>query len=87
MLEHLQERHGVGTGGCTFDRDLNKLRTQYGIEIASSESERGYHLDKELSLDLMAFMEFLKLVNTSEILGRQIRGAGMPSGLLPSTAR
>lgn len=64
------ERHDIGISIRTFQRDLQTMRSDLGIEIKYQEG-KNYYIDwEETDLrDLESFTHFLEIVHTANIFG------------------
>jgi predicted DNA-binding transcriptional regulator YafY len=52
----------------TLDRDVNRLRDDFGIEILYSYTHKGYYLDAESSLALPDLLRYFELLSTGSFL-------------------
>jgi len=52
----------------TLQRDINQIRNEFGVEILYNATHRGYFVDAENSTDYKAFVRFLEVVGTANIL-------------------
>jgi hypothetical protein len=59
--------------GRTLQRDIMRMRYDFGIEIAYSSNENGYFIDNVLSIKPDVFLRFLELVATAEMLAGSVR--------------
>lgn len=60
--------HGFEVSKRTVQRDIEQIRFEYGFEILYDRPRNGYYIDKESSLDPDAFLRFLEIVNTANLL-------------------
>lgn len=60
--------HGFEVSTRTVQRDIEQIRFEYGFEILYDRSRNGYYVDWDLSLDPDAFLRFLEIVNTANLL-------------------
>ncbi len=60
--------HGFEVGDRTIQRDIEQIRSEFGIEIKYDRNKRGYCIDYETSLNIESFFHFLEIVNTAELL-------------------
>lgn len=52
----------------TVQRDIEQIRTEFGLEIVYERHRNGYFIDFEESYNTDAFFRFLEIVNTAEML-------------------
>jgi len=52
----------------TIQRDFEKIRNEFGIELTYDSQQQGYFIDWDLSLNPDAFLRFLEIVNTATLL-------------------
>jgi predicted DNA-binding transcriptional regulator YafY len=57
----------------TLQRDLMRMRYDYGIEIAYNKTENGYFIDNELSVKPDVFLRFLEVIATAEMFTESLR--------------
>lgn len=57
----------------TLQRDIEQIRTEFGIEIAYNRSKGGYFIDHELSPDFESTMRFFEIISTASILSESLR--------------
>jgi predicted DNA-binding transcriptional regulator YafY len=67
IIEYLHEL-GFEISKRTFERDLDAIRSEFGIEITYNIYKKGYFIDKENSIDIASFIRFLEIVNTAYVL-------------------
>lgn len=76
IIERLYEE-GFNISTRTFDRDLDKLRNEFGIFIESSAPEYRYAVNKEKSFNLSKTLHFFETAKTAgfmEVLLKQKNG-------------
>jgi len=59
----------------TLQRDLMRMRYDYGIEIAYNKTENGYYIDNELSIKPDVFLRFLEVIATAEMFTESLRNS------------
>lgn len=64
IIERLYEE-GINISTRTFDRDLDKLRNEFGIFIESSAPEYRYAVNKEKSFNLSKTLNFFETTKTA----------------------
>ena len=57
----------------TIQRDLEDIRDEFGVEITYDSSKNGYYIDEAESPKFDAFVRFLELVNTAELLKESLQ--------------
>lgn len=51
----------------TFDRDLERIRTDFGLEVLYDKFKKGYYIDEENSVKVASFFKFLEIVSIAKI--------------------
>jgi len=59
---------GIYKSERTVERDIQDIRKNFGVEIIYDPQNRGYFIDKAVSLNFEAFIRFLEMANTSQLL-------------------
>lgn len=67
ILDYLEEI-GLKISKRTLERDFDAIRNEFGVEITYDKYKRGYYIDEESSIDIPAFIRFLEIVNTADLL-------------------
>ena len=67
---------GIDVSKRTIERDLEQIRYVFGLNIKYDRSREGYYIDKEQSSDFEAFMRFLEIVNTAQLLTESLAESG-----------
>lgn len=57
----------------TFERDLERIRTDFGLEIVYSKTNNGYFIDEDKSVKVESFFKFLELVTIADILSEGLK--------------
>jgi predicted DNA-binding transcriptional regulator YafY len=57
----------------SMQRDFSIIRSEFGIDIVYKKSRNGYFIDKDTSINFEAFLRFLEIVNTADLLTKSIR--------------
>ncbi|MEX0811760.1 MAG: WYL domain-containing protein [Chitinophagales bacterium] len=87
ILEKLKHRHyptkreiqeyfnglGFNLTDRTFERHLEALRIEFGIQIIYDTWKKGYYLDEEASLNLKSFHKFINLSNVASLLTESLK--------------
>ncbi len=69
---HLSD-HGFEISERTLQRNIEQIRYEFGIEIKYNRTENGYYVDKEESFNYDAFMKFLEIVSTADLLTESLK--------------
>ena len=72
LLDDLTDK-GFKLGSRQFDRHLDALRSDFGIAIEYDKFKKGYFINNEGKKDLDAFINFLELVISSNILVESLK--------------
>lgn len=67
-LNDFLQDHGFNVSARTIQRDLETIRNDYAIEIEYYHDKRGYAINREKSLNVNAFLRFMGLVRTANVL-------------------
>ncbi|WP_420378773.1 helix-turn-helix transcriptional regulator [Gilvibacter sp.] len=51
----------------TFERDLERIRSDYGLEITYDKSKDGYFINEAESVKVDSFFKFLEIVNLADL--------------------
>ncbi len=69
LIKEFLERHDFNVSERTIQRDIQYIRTYYGIDIRYSNIGRpGYYIDKANSPDLPNLLRFIEVANTAAIV-------------------
>ena len=69
LIKEFLERHDFNVSKRTIERDIQYIRTYYGIDIKYSNFGRpGYYIDKKNSPDLPNLLRFIEVANTAAIV-------------------
>lgn len=60
--------HDFIVSNRTIQRDIEQIRSEFGIEIEYNRFKNGYHINKDLSPDIESFVRFFEIVNTADLL-------------------
>lgn len=60
-INEMLEEHDFSISKRTLQRDLENIRVDFGIEIKYDPYQRGYYLDRELSLDIDPILNFMEM--------------------------
>lgn len=62
------ESHEMAVSARTLQRDFNRLRTDYQMDIAYHKNKNGYRLNDETSVDIDQFLRFLDILHTADLI-------------------
>jgi len=57
----------------TLERDIERIRSDYGLEIVYSKANSGYFIDKSKSVKVESFFKFLEIVTVADILSESLK--------------
>lgn len=72
ILSHLKEKD-FNISSRTLERDLERIRSDFGLEIAYNKIEDGYYIDEEKSVKVNSFFKFLEIVSVAEIFSNSLK--------------
>ena len=72
ILNFLKEKD-FKVSSRTLERDLERIRSDFGLEIAYNKIEDGYYIDEEKSVKVSSFFKFLELVSVAEIFSNSLK--------------
>ena len=58
----------------TLERDFEKIKTDFGIELSYDKQHNGYYIDKEKSVRVESFFKFLELVTLTDVFSDGLKG-------------
>jgi predicted DNA-binding transcriptional regulator YafY len=67
------ESEGLEISERTLDRYIEQLRHEYGVELGYNKEKNGYCIDREKSLNIDAFLKYLEMAETSELIGESLK--------------
>jgi len=67
FLHHFNIK-GIKCSVRTFNRDLEALRDEFGLEIVYNKSGKHYYIDESKSLNQKSFYRFLEMAELAELL-------------------
>lgn len=59
----------------TLQRDIEQIRNEFGVEIVYNKQSNGYAIDKENSIHIDTFLNFLDIVTTAGVLSDSLNDA------------
>ncbi len=73
ILKNYLFSHGFEISERTLQRNIEQIRYEFGIEIDYNRTRNGYFIDKETSINVDAFMRFLEIVSTADLLTESLK--------------
>ncbi|MFO8029700.1 MAG: WYL domain-containing protein [Cyclonatronaceae bacterium] len=74
-LKAFLREHDIAISARTLQRDIRHIRNEYGVEIEYDHKRRGYAINRGKSLDVNAFLRFMGMVRTADILTDSLRSS------------
>jgi len=71
ILNFLKERD-FNISNRTLERDIERIRADYGLEIAYSKANNGYYIDEDKSVRVDSFFKFLEIVSVADIFSESL---------------
>jgi predicted DNA-binding transcriptional regulator YafY len=59
----------------TLERDFEKIKSDFGIELSYDKQHNGYYIDKEKSVKVESFFKFLELVALTDVFSDGLKGS------------
>ena len=56
----------------TLERDIERIRADFGLEIAYSKTDNGYYIDEDKSVRVDSFFKFLEIVSIADIFSESL---------------
>jgi predicted DNA-binding transcriptional regulator YafY len=69
---HLSD-HGFEISERTLQRNIEQIRYEFGVEIKYDRTQNGYYIDKEESINYDAFIKFVEIVGTANLLTESLK--------------
>ncbi|WP_379042557.1 helix-turn-helix transcriptional regulator [Mesonia sediminis] len=66
ILEYLAQRD-FEISARTLERDFEKIKTDFGLELCYNNHQQGYYIDTEKSVKADSFFKFLELLNLGDV--------------------
>lgn len=66
ILEFLNEKD-FNISTRTLERDFEKIKSDFGIELSYKKQKNGYYIDEEKSVKVDSFFRFLELVSIADV--------------------
>ena len=71
ILKFLEDKDLI-ISSRTLERDIERIRTDLGLEIAYTKTYDGYYIDEEKSVKVDSFFKFLEIVGLADILSKSL---------------
>jgi len=66
ILDFLAEKD-FNVSARTLERDFEKIKSDFGIELSYDKQQNGYYIDKDKSVKVASFFKFLELVTLTDV--------------------
>ena len=67
-LKQFLADHDIVVSARTLQRDIRKIRNDFGIEILYDHNRRGYAIHRDNDQEVLAFLRFMGMARTADIL-------------------
>ena len=57
----------------TLDRDFERIRADFGLEISYNKGKNGYYINKEKSVKVSSFFKFLEIITIADIFSDSLK--------------
>jgi len=74
ILDFLEQKDFI-ISSRTLDRDINRIRADYGVEIVYDKLRNGYFIDEENSIKVQSFFKFLEISTLAEIFNQSLNNS------------
>ncbi len=71
MIEFLKNKD-FNISTRTLERDIERIRSDYGLEIVYNKAENGYYIDNDKSVKVESFFKFLEIVSIADIFSESL---------------
>jgi len=71
LLDFLKEKD-FNLSSRTLERDIERIRADFGLEIVYAKKRNGYYIDEERSVRVDSFFKFLEIVSLADILSQSL---------------
>ncbi len=71
ILDFLKEKD-FKISNRTIERDIERIRADFGLEIAYSKTNNGYYIDEDKSVRVDSFFKFLEIVSLADIFSESL---------------
>jgi predicted DNA-binding transcriptional regulator YafY len=72
LLDFLKDKDFV-VSPRTLERDIDRIRTDFGLEIVYNKANQGYFIDKSKSVKVDSFFKFLEIITVADILSESLK--------------
>lgn len=74
IIDFLTERD-FKVSNRTLERDFERIRVDYGLEITYDKSKDGYYINEEESVKVNSFFKFLEIVTVADIFSESLKNS------------
>jgi len=67
-IKNYLSNHDFEVSNRTIQRDIEQIRSEFGIEIEYNRFKNGYYINEDLSPNIESFVRFFEIVNTADLL-------------------
>ena len=72
IMDFLNEKD-FNVSSRTLERDIERIRADFGLEITYSKEQNGYAIDEEKSVKVDSFFKFLEIVTLADIFSESLK--------------
>ena len=72
IMDFLNEKD-FNVSSRTLERDIERIRADFGLEITYSKEQNGYVIDEEKSVKVDSFFKFLEIVTLADIFSESLK--------------
>lgn len=72
-LSEFVNSHDFMVSSRTLDRDLERIRADYGLDILYDKGKNGYYINKDSSVKVSSFFKFLEIVSIADIFSASLK--------------
>ncbi len=72
MLDFLKDQDFI-LSPRTLDRDIERIRADFGLEILYDKAKNGYYINQEESVKVSSFFKFIEIVAVADIFRESLR--------------
>lgn len=69
------EAHDFAVSSRTLERDFERIRVDYGLEITYNKTNEGYFINEEESVKVNSFFKFLEIVTVADIFSESLKNS------------
>src|SRR5690606_30130714 len=77
-IKNYLSNHDFEVSNRTIQRDIEQIRSEFGIEIEYNRFKNGYYINEDLSPYIESFVRFFEIVNTADLLIESLKESKNP---------